>query len=164
MTKALIHYASVKLTECFILYSRMKRNSIRHGQFDRNDVMNLILNLQTVIDYLSKANEKEFANSVNTISQYLERGDFNSAELLFAQVLPSLAKLDRTEQKEVQVEEKPHLHIVSESECPHCRKNIPKDSRFCPYCSRDIRHSRCPNCGKDVEIGWKFCVHCTRQL
>jgi len=47
------------------------------------------------------------------------------------------------------------------SHCGECGQNIPKDSRFCPYCGhQQLVMQQCVNCGKNLTPGAKFCPRC----
>ncbi|MDQ5988182.1 MAG: hypothetical protein CSYNP_03938 [Syntrophus sp. SKADARSKE-3] len=45
--------------------------------------------------------------------------------------------------------------------CASCRRIVPRDARFCPYCGHQIVIvQRCPHCGENLTIGARFCCHC----
>ncbi len=51
---------------------------------------------------------------------------------------------------------------VSMISCPSCKKEIPKDSKFCPHCGAKLVKT-CPN-GHEVPEGSKFCPTCGAAL
>jgi len=51
------------------------------------------------------------------------------------------------------------------SSCPDCRRPVPDDSRFCPYCGHQIVvFQKCPGCGKNLHPKANFCSVCGRSL
>lgn len=47
--------------------------------------------------------------------------------------------------------------------CSACKKQIAKESKFCPYCGASQTH-RCPNCGEEFKPGANFCSACGCKL
>ncbi len=57
--------------------------------------------------------------------------------------------------------------------CPSCKKDIPWDAVFCPYCGHDFtgkkkehktRPTKCPKCGKPINKEWKMCAYCGSEI
>ena len=52
--------------------------------------------------------------------------------------------------------------------CPHCGKEIPKESRFCPKCGSPVstakKNTTCPTCGKELPAGANFCSSCGTKI
>lgn len=50
--------------------------------------------------------------------------------------------------------------------CSCCGKDIPIESKFCPYCRNDLSQeiSCCPSCGKDLPLESKFCPYCMERI
>ena len=45
--------------------------------------------------------------------------------------------------------------------CPDCKKEIPKESKFCPHCGHQVLvFQRCEKCGKNVPPNARFCPTC----
>lgn len=47
--------------------------------------------------------------------------------------------------------------------CLNCKRSIPKDSEFCPYCGSIVEHIQtpvCKNCGRAVPDDSEFCPYC----
>ncbi len=50
-----------------------------------------------------------------------------------------------------------------ENNCPDCRRAMPADSRFCPYCGhQQVVFHQCAHCGKNLAPNAKFCSRCGR--
>lgn len=53
-------------------------------------------------------------------------------------------------------------------DCPHCGKEIPKESRFCPKCGSPVSTAKmnttCPTCGKELPAGANFCSSCGTKI
>ena len=51
--------------------------------------------------------------------------------------------------------------------CPNCKRDVPLDAKFCPYCGFDFSKassSYCPNCGAPLPPGAKFCPKCGKKI
>jgi len=53
--------------------------------------------------------------------------------------------------------------------CPKCKANIPKESKFCPFCGVDLTKENvqgveCPKCGEVSPPGSTFCPHCGEKI
>jgi membrane protease subunit (stomatin/prohibitin family) len=49
----------------------------------------------------------------------------------------------------------------SQAPCPACRKPVPRDASFCPYCGAHlVIFGQCPRCNADVPPGANFCPRC----
>ena len=49
--------------------------------------------------------------------------------------------------------------------CSNCKKEIPDNSLFCPYCGQKIiSTTKCPNCGTDVAGDFVFCPSCGSKM
>ncbi len=47
--------------------------------------------------------------------------------------------------------------------CPDCKKTIPPDAKFCPFCGHQVLVFRqCTNCGKNMAPNARFCSGCGR--
>lgn len=53
--------------------------------------------------------------------------------------------------------------ISTTEECRNCRREIPKDVLFCPYCGMQ-KQKKCSNCGKDIKSDMLFCPHCGTKI
>ncbi len=50
---------------------------------------------------------------------------------------------------------------LPKQECPDCKKTIPGDAGFCPYCGHQIMVlTQCQSCGKNLSLNAKFCSRC----
>ncbi len=58
---------------------------------------------------------------------------------------------------EEKVEEKKNVY------CNKCKKEIPMEAIFCPFCGEKISN-KCPNCQKEVPEFAKFCPYCGRKI
>lgn len=48
-----------------------------------------------------------------------------------------------------------------QAQCPECRRQIPADSRFCPYCGHHVVvFQQCPKCRANIPPDSKFCPQC----
>ncbi len=48
-----------------------------------------------------------------------------------------------------------------EAVCEECRRNIPADASFCPWCGhQQVVFEKCTACGKNITTGAKFCPRC----
>jgi membrane protease subunit (stomatin/prohibitin family) len=53
----------------------------------------------------------------------------------------------------------------SKSTCPDCKKAIPDDAGFCPYCGHQIMvFSQCASCGKNLPPSARFCSKCGQAV
>ena len=52
---------------------------------------------------------------------------------------------------------------VAPTTCYNCKREIPKDAMFCPYCGTPKRRV-CPNCNKEVGNDIAFCPYCGTKL
>jgi RNA polymerase subunit RPABC4/transcription elongation factor Spt4 len=51
------------------------------------------------------------------------------------------------------------------SNCPHCRGEIPAEARYCMHCGRIVAEYRnCPACGEPVAQDAAYCPYCTRKV
>lgn len=49
--------------------------------------------------------------------------------------------------------------------CPDCKRSVPDDSSFCPYCGHQIVvFQKCPDCGKNLPPKAKFCSACGKAV
>ena len=59
------------------------------------------------------------------------------------------------------VQNQPHSGTASIINCPDCKNEIDKDSRFCPLCGHQlVVLSKCHECGKNISPNAKFCSRC----
>lgn len=60
------------------------------------------------------------------------------------------------------------INTNSNKECPHCRKQIGAEYKFCPFCGKDTsitsNNAVCSKCGASNSIGVKFCGQCGNML
>lgn len=50
--------------------------------------------------------------------------------------------------------------------CSCCGKDIPTESKFCPYCRNDLSQETncCPSCGKELPLESNFCPYCMERI
>lgn len=48
--------------------------------------------------------------------------------------------------------------------CPHCGRQVLKNSAFCPYCGFDLGKTVCENCLKKIELSLDTCPYCGTQV
>ncbi|RLF23267.1 MAG: hypothetical protein DRN15_06710 [Thermoprotei archaeon] len=48
--------------------------------------------------------------------------------------------------------------------CPRCKRPVPPDAKFCPYCGQALVAQRCPGCGREVPPGAAYCPYCGRKV
>ena len=49
--------------------------------------------------------------------------------------------------------------------CPHCNNKIDNDSKFCPFCGKEILKEKvCPKCGQKNSLSSSFCKKCGTPL
>lgn len=56
-----------------------------------------------------------------------------------------------------------NINTTPTKECPHCKKQIGFDFKFCPECGNDTSvatGTTCPKCGNINPIGTKYCCSC----
>ena len=55
---------------------------------------------------------------------------------------------------------------MSMKKCSCCGKDIPTESKFCPYCRQDLSQELncCPSCGKELPLESRFCPYCMEQI
>ena len=52
---------------------------------------------------------------------------------------------------------------ITPSTCYNCKREIPKDAMFCPYCGTPKRRT-CPNCSREAGNNITFCPYCGTKL
>lgn len=60
-----------------------------------------------------------------------------------------------------------NINTTSTKECPHCKKQIGIDFKFCPECGNDTSVAnamKCPKCGGINPVGTKFCCSCGNPM
>ncbi|MBQ8767803.1 MAG: zinc ribbon domain-containing protein [Clostridia bacterium] len=55
---------------------------------------------------------------------------------------------------------------MSVKKCSCCGRDIPTESKFCPYCRKDLSQelNLCPSCGKELPLESKFCPYCMERI
>lgn len=60
-----------------------------------------------------------------------------------------------------------NINTTPTEECPHCKKQIGIDFKFCPECGKDTSVAnamKCPKCGGINPVGIKFCCSCGNPM
>jgi membrane protease subunit (stomatin/prohibitin family) len=53
----------------------------------------------------------------------------------------------------------------TESTCPGCRQEVPREARFCPHCGHQILvFQQCTQCGSNLPADARFCFQCGRAV
>jgi membrane protease subunit (stomatin/prohibitin family) len=51
------------------------------------------------------------------------------------------------------------------AKCPDCKRDAPKDARFCPHCGHQLLiFSQCAHCGKNLPVSAQFCSRCGKAM
>ncbi len=112
-----------------------------------------------VFDDLNRLLKLKTAMAIEKASES-SGGAAEGVGLGLAFMMPSLmAEIDRSD---VHAKGQETEHKIK---CPDCKKAVPEDARFCPYCGHQlVVFNQCHNCGKNVPPNALFCPRCGAKL
>ena len=124
---------------------------------------NAIIHAGMAKTLMTTANYPDLAQEIQRLTDTMQSGRIHDAHSLLEEIEAELKKLIGEERKEI-VQHQPHLRLVKEIKCEHCRAAILNNSNFCGNCGQKVLRKQCPKC-RNVSMGdCKFCGDCGENL